>query len=128
MECNSVVECCADNAEGVSSNLTIPIVAFRQHKTLMGCFKTTLEVWQSGLLQNPAKIPCLVIGTVGSNPTTSVRQYSSVWQSTGLICLWSIVQIYLLPCVVSLVVKASVCGTEEMSSILIRHPALIAQW
>ena len=41
MECNSVVECCADNAEGVSSNLTIPIVAFGQHKTLMGCFKTT---------------------------------------------------------------------------------------
>ena len=36
------------------------------------------EVWQSGLSQNPAKIPCLVIGTVGSNPTTSVRQYSSV--------------------------------------------------
>lgn len=31
-----------------------------------------LEVWQSGLSQNPAKIPCLVIGTVGSNPTTSV--------------------------------------------------------
>ena len=78
MECNSVVECCADNAEGVSSNLTIPIVAFGQHKTLMGCFKTTLEVWQRGLLQNPAKIPCLVIGTVGSNPTTSVRQCSSV--------------------------------------------------
>ena len=50
----------------------VPIVAFRQHKTLMGCFKTTLEVWQSGLSQNPAKIPCLVIGTVGSNPTTSV--------------------------------------------------------
>lgn len=25
MECNSVVECCADNAEVVSSNLTIPI-------------------------------------------------------------------------------------------------------
>lgn len=31
-----------------------------------------MEVWQSGLSQNPAKIPCLVIGTVGSNPTTSV--------------------------------------------------------
>lgn len=30
------------------------------------------EVWQRGLSQNPAKIPCLVIGTVGSNPTTSV--------------------------------------------------------
>lgn len=32
----------------------------------------SMEVWQSGLSQNPAKIPCLVIGTVGSNPTTSV--------------------------------------------------------
>jgi hypothetical protein len=31
-----------------------------------------LEVWQSGLLQNPAKIPCQVIGTAGSNPATSV--------------------------------------------------------
>jgi hypothetical protein len=31
-----------------------------------------MEVWQSGLLQNPAKIPCQVIDTVGSNPTTSV--------------------------------------------------------
>ena len=79
MECNSVVECCADNAEVVSSNLTIPIVAFGQHKTLMGCFKTTLEVWQSGLSQNPAKIPCLVIGTVGSNPTTSVGLQVSVY-------------------------------------------------
>ena len=32
------------------------------------------EVWQRGLLQNPAKIPCLVIGTVGSNPTTSALE------------------------------------------------------
>jgi len=57
------------------SNPVVPIVAFGQHKTLMGCFKTTLEVWQSGLLQNPAKIPCLVIGTTGSNPVTSVGEY-----------------------------------------------------
>ncbi len=34
------------------------------------------EVWQSGLSQNPAKIPCQVIGTVGSNPTTSVGELS----------------------------------------------------
>ncbi len=31
----------------------------------------------------------------------------------------SVVQFYPLPCVVSLVVKASVCETEEMSSILL---------
>ncbi len=87
MECNSVVECCADNAEVVSSNLTIPIPLYeeilRNHNSAVEYFLdteevtgsnpvgSTLEVWQSGLLQNPAKIPCQVIGTVGSNPTTS---------------------------------------------------------
>lgn len=40
MECNSVVECCADNAEVVSSNLTIPI-------PLYGEIQNT-ESWQSG--------------------------------------------------------------------------------
>lgn len=30
MECNSVVECCADNAEVVSSNLTIPIPLYEE--------------------------------------------------------------------------------------------------
>ena len=33
MECNSVVECCADNAEGVSSNLTIPIPLYEEIRT-----------------------------------------------------------------------------------------------
>ena len=34
-----------------------------------------LPTWKCGrvgLSQNPAKIPCQVIGTVGSNPTTSI--------------------------------------------------------
>ena len=56
-------------------------------------------------MQWTANPPMYLSASVGSNPTTSVWQYSSVWQSTGLICLWSIVQIYLLPCVVSLVVR-----------------------
>ena len=37
----------------------------------LGIIFSNSEVWQRGLSQNPAKIPCRVIGTVGSNPTTS---------------------------------------------------------
>jgi hypothetical protein len=76
----------------------------------MGYFKTTLEVWQRGLLQNPAKIPYQVIDTVGSNPTTSVGSIVQ-WQNKRFIFSMSIVQFYLLSCVVSLVVKAVVCET-----------------
>ena len=50
------------------------------------------------------------------------RQYSSVWQSTGLIFLWSVVQIHLLPCVVSLVVKTGDCESLYEGSIPSRHP------
>lgn len=46
---------------------------------------TNGSVAESGLLQNPAKIPCQVIGTVGSNPTTSalVSCPSGLWCKLG---------------------------------------------
>jgi hypothetical protein len=74
-ECSSVVEHTADNRAVTSSTLVIPIPLYEEHS----------EVWQRGLLQNPAKIPCLVIGTVGSNPTTSALEScpSGLWCKLG---------------------------------------------
>lgn len=50
-----------DKGEIIGSNPIIPIPLYEDYGS----------VAEPGLLQNPAKIPCQVIGTVGSNPTTS---------------------------------------------------------
>ena len=44
-------------------------------------FRQTMESWMSGLNRQPAKLLCVEICTVGSNPTLSTRYTSVAWQS-----------------------------------------------
>ena len=89
----------ADNREIVGSNPTIPTrvynsaVEFLPYKKAVtgsnpvgpiGNIPKLGSVAESGLLQNPAKIPCRVIGTVGSNPTTSARRGNPIGDGTCL--------------------------------------------
>ena len=58
-----MVEFFSDSKEVIGS---IPIVPILRNEKF-------LEVWQRGLLQKFAKLPCRLFGTAGSNPATSVE-------------------------------------------------------
>ena len=84
----SWLESTTDNREVVGSSPTIPIPLYEEPlwaynsvgrvsdlhsdcRRFESVYAHLGSVAESGLLQNPAKIPCQVIGTTGSNPVTS---------------------------------------------------------